>query len=97
MEEPREEAGREKHGAPRGPKPLPLGMRPGCLPDPGPPPLVEVATVGHVAASVPFPGSPSLAGASADAVDGRTVSFFLTQSLTLQKEKEDEEAEKERK
>ena len=66
------------------------GVRPGVPSDPGPP-WVEAAAVGYVAAGVPLLGAPSLAASSAEAIDGRTLSFLLQRALD-DKRKEKKEA-----
>ena len=44
--------------------------------------LSEVATVDYVAAWVPLLGAPSLAGSSAETIDGSALSFLLQRALT---------------
>ena len=56
--------------------------------------LVGAVTVGYVAAPVPFLSSPMLADAAAEAVDARTVKYFLKAALRMGEEEEEEEEER---
>ena len=67
------------------------------LPGKRPAPLSEVTgpqaavTDGYVAAGVPLLGAPSLAGSSAEAIDGSTLSFLLQHALEVKRKEEEEE------
>ena len=74
-------------------RPLP-GTRPGLPPEPEP--QVRAATVGYVAAPVPFLSAPLLADTAAEAVDARTVHFLLTDAVKHLKEGRKMEEEEER-
>ena len=69
------------------------------LPGKRPAPLSEVTgpqaalTDGYVAAGVPLLGAPSLAGSSAEAIDGSTLSFLLQHALEVKRKEEEEAAE----
>ena len=96
-----EEVVNATHDAPWGQKTPPPGMRPGSLAEPAPERSDRSQrhsrsdrSQRHSSGETPLLAVPSLADASAEAIDGRTLRFLLMKNLALKKREEDEEMRK---
>ena len=73
-----------------GQKRPPPGMRPAPLPEVAGPQAAVM--IGYVAAGVPLLGAPSMAGPSAEVIDGSTLSFLPQRALDVKRKEKEEEA-----